>query len=400
MDLNKRDRLSFEDFQLPSGLLLGLYAMGFQNGPSDIQDLILPYSLADQLQRNIIVQSKTGTGKTISYIIHTLARIQSTLSQPQVLIIVPTIELAFTVGGGIGKMSVYLSNIQITYVTSSSIPLELINTPIVIGTIDVFDIFQSLMDFNQLNILILDEIDVMIIREDYRQNLLNLLDNFLVNDHCQILVYSSTLSEQIMNFTNELIPNAILIKQKSMKQQISNIEQFYVMCQDENRKNEIVTIILNQFIHTQIMIFCSDDNITEQLYQNLINDSSHDHDVRMLTTTVTNHQRISLIEEFRSNSYRIFLLSAQTCATTHGIDLDNVNIIINYNLPCSLGNNSDLDYVTYHQRLDRCGRYDKHGYAFNLIQSLNDWNIQLGQQNYFSFEIKPIDTDGIRTLVL
>lgn len=67
MDLNKKDRLYFEDFHLSSGLLLGLYSMGFQNGPSDIQSLILPYSLSNQDHRNIIVQSKTGTGKTVRY---------------------------------------------------------------------------------------------------------------------------------------------------------------------------------------------------------------------------------------------------------------------------------------------------------------------------------------------
>jgi superfamily II DNA/RNA helicase len=68
MDLNhKKEKLSFEDFNLPSGLLLGLYAMGFQNGPSDIQGLILPYALSDQSQRNMIVQSKTGTGKTVGF---------------------------------------------------------------------------------------------------------------------------------------------------------------------------------------------------------------------------------------------------------------------------------------------------------------------------------------------
>jgi superfamily II DNA/RNA helicase len=83
---------------------------------------------------------------------------------------------------------------------------------------------------------------------------------------------------------------------------------------------------------------------------------------RLLTTNITNHQRVSLIEEFRLNCFQIFLISAQTSATMHGIDLDNVNIVINYNMPRSLGQNGDLDYVTYHQRLDRCGRYDKHGY--------------------------------------
>ncbi|CAF4873665.1 unnamed protein product, partial [Rotaria sp. Silwood1] len=334
----------------------------------------------------------------VSYIIHVLARIQPLLSQPQALIIVPTVELAFTVGSGIEKMSIYLPNIQITYATSSLLTQTSFNTPIIIGTIDTFDSFQSLINFSHLEMLIIDEIDTMIIREDYRQSLLHLLDNLPLVNHCQILVYSSTLSDQIMNFTNELIPNSILIKQRSDKQQLNNIEQFYIMCHDENKKDIIVNIILEQFINVQIMIFCSDDETTERLYQRIMIDNKNQ--TRILTTRFNNQQRVSLIEEFRSNSFRIFLLSAQTSATTHGIDLDHVNIVINYNLPRSLGINSDLDYVTYHHRLDRCGRYDKHGYLFNLIQTLDDWNIQLGQQNYFSFVIKQIDIDGIRALVL
>jgi ATP-dependent RNA helicase DDX19/DBP5 len=206
----------------------------------------------------------------ISYIVHVLARIQSQISQPQALILVPTIELAFTVGSGIEKMSVYLPNIQITYAVSSlSLPTSF-TTPIVIGTIDTFDSFQSLIDFSQLELLIIDEIDTMIIREDYRKILLNLIDNLPLINHCQILVYSSTLSEQIMNFTNQLIPNSILIKQRSDKQQLFNIEQFYVQCQDENKKFEIINIILKQFINTQIMIFCSDDQTTEQLYDKIM----------------------------------------------------------------------------------------------------------------------------------
>jgi len=69
MNLNKKDKLYFEDFHLSSGLILGLYSMGFQNGPSDIQALILPHSLS--CQRNIIVQSKTGTGKTVNDVMMT-----------------------------------------------------------------------------------------------------------------------------------------------------------------------------------------------------------------------------------------------------------------------------------------------------------------------------------------
>jgi len=213
----------------------------------------------------------------ISYIVHILARIQSVLSQSQALIIVPTVELAFTVGSGIEKMSVYLPNIEITYATSCLLTQTIINTPIIIGTIDTLDFFQSLIDFSQLEILIIDEIDTMIIREDYRKILLNLMNNLPLINHCQILVYSSTLSEQIMNFTNQLIPNSILIKQRSDKQQLFNIEQFYVQCQDENKKFEIINIILKQFINTQIMIFCSDDQTTEQLYDKIMIDKRNEY---------------------------------------------------------------------------------------------------------------------------
>lgn len=212
----------------------------------------------------------------ISYIIHILARIQSIVSHPQALIIVPTVELAYAIGSGIEKMSIYLPNIQITsYATSCLLTEKSFNTSIVIGTIDTFNIYQSLIDFSQLDILIIDEIDTMIIREDYRDILLNLIDNIPLINHCQLLVYSSTLSEQIMNFTNELIPNSILIKQKLNRQQLLNIEQFYLQCQDNTEKNQIVNIIIQQFLNTQIMIFCLNDQLTEQLYQQIDNQNEY-----------------------------------------------------------------------------------------------------------------------------
>lgn len=166
-------------------------------------------------------------------------------------------------------MSIYLPNIQITYATTSFSSKEFFHTPIIIGTIDTFDSYQSLIDFSQLEILIIDEIDTMIIREDYRENLLHLMDNLSLINPCQILVYSSTLSEQVMNYTNELIPNSILIKQRSDKQELSNIEQFYVRCENDKQKFDIVNVIIEQFNQIQILIFCANDQITEQLYEKI-----------------------------------------------------------------------------------------------------------------------------------
>ena len=163
----------------------------------------------------------------------------------------------------------YLPNIHITYATSSCFLPESFHTPIIIGTIDVFNSFQSLIDFSQLDMLIIDEIDTMIIREDYRQNVFDLIESFPLVNHCQILVYSSTLSEQVMNFTQELIPNSIVVKQRADKQQLVNIEQFYIQCDDEKDKFEIVNLIIERFSQTQVIIFCANDQITEQLYERI-----------------------------------------------------------------------------------------------------------------------------------
>jgi len=259
-------------------------------------------------------------------------------------------------------MSSHLPHIRITYAISSETLPELFETSIIIATIDVYRSYRKLLDLSRLQILVLDEIDTMIIREDYRDNLLNLFENLSANSStCQILAYSSTLSEQIRNFTNELIPNSILIKQKIDKQNLNNIEQFYAHCQDRNRKNQFVNLIVEHFQQTQILVFCLNDQITEDLYENLIAATDKTR-IKRLTTKNNTQERISLIENFRLSTFRIFLISAQTAATLHGIDLDHVNIVINYNMPQSLGSCFDLDYVTYHQRLDRCGRYDQHGY--------------------------------------
>lgn len=216
------------------------------------------------------------------------------LSQPQALIIVPTVELAFTVGSGIEKMSAYLPYIGISYATSSELISASFNTPIVITTIDVLDSCQMLINFSQLEMLVIDEIDSIIIREDYRQCLLNLFDNLQIINHCQILAYSSTLSEQITNFTNELIPNPIFIRQKSDKQKLLNVKQFYIMCDDEHRKTFFVDLILKRFINVQIMIFCSDDRTTEKLYQEIIDDMKNEY-VRHCIFIIENYQRDSIL---------------------------------------------------------------------------------------------------------
>ena len=207
-----------------------------------------------------------------------LARMQSPSWRGQTLIVVPTIELALTVGTGIEKMSAYLPNIPMLYVTSSLPNTEtLANTSLIIVHIDMLDSLRSSsIDFSRLAMLIIDEIDTFIIREDHRERLLDLIDSLSSVNDCQILVYSSTSSEQIMNFTNELIPDAVVVKQRADKQRLSNVEQFYLICQDEYQKLKIIDMILTHFVHGKMMIFCADDDRTERVRQRLILPHKHE----------------------------------------------------------------------------------------------------------------------------
>ncbi|CAF1638800.1 unnamed protein product [Adineta ricciae] len=110
---------SFEELKLKPELLKGIYNMGF-TAPSKIQETALPYMLNNP-PKNMIAQSQSGTGKTVSFSIAMLSRIDPSIPSAQALVLVPTFELAVQIGSVVERLAQFLPYIQIAYAKNRSL---------------------------------------------------------------------------------------------------------------------------------------------------------------------------------------------------------------------------------------------------------------------------------------
>ena len=162
---------SFEALNLKPSLLKGVYGMGF-NAPSKIQETALPTLLADPPQ-NMIAQSQSGTGKTASFVLAMLSRVDSAKSFPQVLCLSPTYELALQTGEVASRMSQFAPELTIRYaVRGEEIPRNSkITDHIIIGTpgkVLDWSLKFRFFDLKKIKVFVLDEADVMIATQGHQ----------------------------------------------------------------------------------------------------------------------------------------------------------------------------------------------------------------------------------------
>lgn len=389
---------TFEELNLKPELLTGIYEMGFR-APSKIQENALPH-LMGKSPRNIIAQSQSGTGKTVAFSVAMISSIDPSIQAPQALILAPTFELALQIGSVIEKMAKYLPYIQIAYAVRdpnvskrhTRARNQLIPEPVVIGTpgtIDEWSRKLRIINLQQLRMFVVDEADVMIATQGFRSNCVDLVKG-LNKSNCQMLLFSATYSDEVMDFAREIVSNPVVLRLKREKQTLNNIRQFYIDCADSEEKYRVIEKIYATLDIGQAMVFCRTKRTAHELAVRMANQQ---HSVRELTGDLEIEVRAHIIEQFRVGGFRVLI---STNVTSRGIDIDDVSLVVNYDMPVTY--NSQPDYETYLHRIGRCGRFGRMGYTFNLIGSREDFNVMEAIENYFSHTIDQITIDGIGDL--
>ncbi|CAF3303617.1 unnamed protein product [Rotaria socialis] len=388
---------SFEELDLKSELLKGIYSMGFQT-PSRIQEITLPQLLSNP-PRNLIAQSQSGTGKTAAFSLAILSRIDPSMSIPQALILSPTFELALQIGSVIERMAQYLPYISIAYAVRSSPTLsstnlvrgQLLPQPIVIGTPGTVEDWcrrRRIIDLSKLRMCCVDEADVMIATEGFQQTCVGLVKG--LNPACQMMLFSATYSDEVMTFAREIVTQPIVLRLKREKQALNNIRQLFIRCDNPEQKFYAIEQIYSHLVLGQAMFFCRTKATARAL---AIRMSNEQHSVRELTAALDIEQRASVIRQFRE---RVFNVLISTNVTARGIDIDDVSLVVNYDMPVTMGGKPDFE--TYLHRIGRCGRFGKLGYTFNLISSDQDFNTMKAIEEYFHHPINEITIEAIGNL--
>ncbi|MGH0130605.1 UNVERIFIED_CONTAM: hypothetical protein FKN15_005496 [Acipenser sinensis] len=367
---------SFEELRLKPQLLQGVYAMGF-NRPSKIQENALPMMLAEPPQ-NLIAQSQSGTGKTAAFVLAMLSHVDPARKYPQCLCVSPTYELALQTGKVIEQMGKSYTEVKLAYAVRGN-KLERgmkIQEQIVIGTPGtVLDWCAKLkfIDAKKIKVFVLDEADVMIATQGHQDQSIR-IQRMLPND-CQMLLFSATFEDSVWKFAQRIVPEPNIIKLKREEETLDTIKQYYVLCNSKEEKFQALCNIYGAITIAQAMIFCHTRKTAGWLAGEL---SREGHQVALLSGEMMVEQRAAVIERFRDGKEKV-LVTTNVCA--RGIDVEQVSVVINFDLPVDREGNPDNE--TYLHRIGRTGRFGKRGLAINMVDSKLSMSILNRIQDHF-----------------
>ncbi|KAL3283618.1 hypothetical protein HHI36_006757 [Cryptolaemus montrouzieri] len=353
---------TFEALNLNPNLLKGIYDMGF-NAPSKIQETALPTLLAVPSQ-NLIAQSQSGTGKTAAFVLAMLSKVDSTKKYPQVLCLSPTYELAIQTGEVAAHMAKFCPEIEMKYaVRGEEVPRgSKLTEHIIIGTpgkVMDWALKFRVFDLKKIIVFVLDEADVMIAQQGHQDQCIRIHKE--LGPACQMMFFSATYENDVMEFAQAIVKNPIIIRLKREEESLDNIQQYYVMCPTQDHKYKALTNIYGTVGVGQAIIFCHTRKTANWLAEKMSRDG---HAVAVLTGDLTVEQRINVLDRFRGGQEKVLIT---TNVLSRGIDIEQVTIVVNFDLPVDQNGRADCD--TYLHRIGRTGRFGKHGIAINLIDS-------------------------------
>ncbi|XP_001965819.3 DEAD-box helicase Dbp80 isoform X2 [Drosophila ananassae] len=377
---------TFEALHLKPELLKGIYAMGF-NTPSKIQETALPTLLADPPQ-NMIAQSQSGTGKTAAFVLAMLSRVNVNLNHPQVLCLSPTYELAIQTGEVAARMGQFCPEIKLRFaVRGEEVDRnKRISEHILIGTpgkmLD-WGLKFRLFDMKKITVFVLDEADVMIATQGHHDQCIRI--HKMLSAQCQMLFFSATYDKEVMDFARLIVTEPTIIRLMREEESLDNIKQYYVKCQNEDGKYNAIQNIYGCISIGQAIIFCHTRRTAAWLAAKMTTDC---HSVAVLSGDLTVEQRLAVLDRFRSGLEKVLIT---TNVLSRGIDIEQVTIVVNFDLPVDVRGNADCE--TYLHRIGRTGRFGKSGIAINLIDGEKSMAVCKAIENHFKKEIQILNTD-------
>ena len=308
--------------------------------------------------KDVIGFSQTGSGKTASFGIPAIELVDMTMNKKlnQVLILCPTRELALQAAEELRKFAKYIKGLNVVSIFGGqNIERQFKHlregSHIVVGTPGrVMDhIRRKSLKLEQLKMVVLDEADEML-NMGFREDIETILK--ATPDDRQTILFSATMPKEILDITNNYQKNPELIKIKNKQMTVDSIEQrFYLV--DKNKKKSATALLLRYYRPKLAIIFCNTKRMVDELVDFL---GKNKFLAQGLHGDVKQQQRTNVMNQFKKGTFNILVA---TDVAARGIDVNNLDIVINYDLP------EDNEY--YVHRIGRTGRAGNEGKSFTLI---------------------------------
>lgn len=373
------DKNNFDSLNLSENILKGVYLYGFTQ-PSKIQ---IKGIESINTGKDCILQSQSGTGKTATYLLGIINRLDINDKSCQGIVIAPTRELADQIFNVACSLSKYTNFKIVKCVGGTDInqnKQDLKGANITIGTIGriYHMINDKKINIHSLKFIVIDEADD-ILSDGISDKLQFIFDK--IPSGIQVILISATMSYNVINITKHFMHDPIKILLKNNEVVVDLISQFYVDIETEEFKFDTLLDLYNLISTSQTIIFCNTIRKVEWLEQNL---KQNNFPITVIHSNMTQTERDIVVQDFRDGKTRILLT---TDLLSRGIDIPQVNMVINYDLP--------PNKETYVHRIGRCGRFDKKGVAITMVKMTDPIDIKTfnKMKHFYKMDIKEMPED-------
>ena len=366
------DTPPFSELGLPDDLLAAIEILGYER-PSPIQAKAIPPALEG---KDILGLSATGSGKTAAFALPALACIDVNERYPQVLILCPTRELAVQVCEEVHKLGTKKRGLQATPVYGGA-PMDRQlralrdGAQLVVGTPGrlLDHLKRGSFDASRIKMAILDEADRML-DMGFKEEMDEILA--ALPKERQILFFSATMNAGVSRFIKKFgnNPELIEIEQKAMT--VSTVEQAYYEVRQRS-KVEVLSRILDMNPPRLGIIFCNTKRSVDECTEDLVN---RGYAADRLHGDITQQMRERVLKRFRDGAVELLVA---TDVAARGLDIDEIDIVFNYDLP--------TDPEDYVHRIGRTGRAGRSGRAVSFVFGREIYRLQ-GVERYTRQVIK------------
>ncbi len=351
----------FSELGLPDTLLAAIETLGYER-PSPIQALSIPPALEG---KDLVGLSATGSGKTAAFALPALAKVDLKALHPQVLILCPTRELAVQVCEEVHRLGAKMRGLHATPVYGGA-PMDRQlralrdGAQVVVGTPGrlLDHLRRGSFDPSHIKMAILDEADRML-DMGFKDEMTELLG--ALPPERQTLFFSATMSQGVSRLIKSFGKNPQIVEIEQKARTVSTVEQSYFEVRQRS-KVEVLSRILDMNPPRLGIIFCNTKRSVDECTEDLVN---RGYAADRLHGDMTQQMRERVLKRFREGSVELLVA---TDVAARGLDIDEIDIVFNYDLP--------TDPEDYVHRIGRTGRAGRSGRAVTFVYGRDIYRLQ------------------------
>ena len=372
---------SWEDLNIKPEILRGIFSCAYEK-PSPIQQKAIKPILDG---RDILGQAQSGTGKTATFTIGILNKLDLTVNSTQAIIIAPTHELVNQISEVVKKLGSMMKGLVVktlyggTSVSEDARDLHANVPHVIVGCSGrIFDMIKRKhISMECIQMFALDEADEML-SHGFKDQIYNIFQ--YLNETVQVILFSATMPKDVLELSKKFMRNPVYITMKAETLNLECIRQFYIALPNDSLKYNTIKDLFSKISVGQCIVYVNSIKRVVDLFQAMVEEGFS---VCNMHSSMTKEERDTAFKQFVSGEFRVLISSD---ITSRGIDIQQVSTVINFDIP--------KDVHTYLHRIGRGGRWGRKGTAINFV-TRQDMPLLKSFEAYYNSSITEFQTDSV-----